>query len=144
MRLTSFTDYGLRALMRAAAEPARMFTTIEIATEFAISRDHLTKIVRALAKAGFIATQRGAAGGFRLARPPEAIVVGEVVRALEPDEPLAECFRKDGGACVMTPTCALRRPISKARDAFLNELDALTLAECAYPGARTAGSLSPP
>ena len=94
MRLTSFTDYGLRALMRLAGEPDRAFTTDEIATEFAISRHHLVKIVRDLAKFGFIKTQRGAGGGFRLARAPRSIKLGAVVRALEQKEALVECFRR--------------------------------------------------
>ena len=72
MRLTAFTDYGLRALMRLAGEPERLFTTEEIANELAISRNHLTKVVRELADAGFVATLRGSGGGFRLARPRSA------------------------------------------------------------------------
>ena len=72
MRLTSFTDFALRALMRLAGEPARSFATNEIASEFGISRNHLAKVVRDLADGGFIATQRGVGGGFSLARPPRA------------------------------------------------------------------------
>ena len=64
MRLTLFTDFALRALMRLAGEPARSFATNEIAAEFGISRNHLAKVVRDLADGGFIATQRGAGGGF--------------------------------------------------------------------------------
>ena len=97
MRLTLFTDFALRALMRLAGEPARSFATNEIAAEFGISRNHLAKVVRDLADGGFIATQRGAGGGFSLARPPQSITLGEVVRALE-GEALVECFRADGGA----------------------------------------------
>ena len=83
MRLTSFTDFALRALMRLAGEPTRSFATNEIAAEFGISRNHLAKVVRDLADGGFISTQRGAGGGFTLARPPQSITLGEVVRALE-------------------------------------------------------------
>ena len=92
MRLTSFTDFALRALMRLAGEPERSFATHEIAAEFCISRNHLAKVVRDLADGGFIATQRGAGGGFSLARPPQSVTLGEVVRALE-GEALVECFR---------------------------------------------------
>lgn len=133
MRLTSFTDYGLRALMRLAGEPERLFTTDEIAHEFQISRNHLTKVVRALAEAGFIATQRGASGGFRLAHAAEAISIGAVVRKLEDRHALVECFRADGGSCVLTPKCRLQRKLAAAERAFLTELDKTTLAECAYP-----------
>jgi Rrf2 family transcriptional regulator, nitric oxide-sensitive transcriptional repressor len=133
MRLTSFTDFALRALMRLAGEPARSFATHEIAAEFNISRNHLAKVVRDLAEAGFITTQRGAGGGFTLARPPGAITLGEVVRALEDRRALVECFRDDGGNCVLQPRCRLRVRLSAAREAFMRELDATTLAECAYP-----------
>jgi Rrf2 family nitric oxide-sensitive transcriptional repressor len=136
MRLTAFTDFGLRALMRLAGEPTRSFSTKEIATEFDISRNHLTKVVRDLADGGFVATQRGAGGGFRLARSPETITLGEVVRMLERRHAVAECFRDDGGACVLTPHCRLKSKLAQAREAFFRELDATTLAECAYPRAQ--------
>jgi Rrf2 family nitric oxide-sensitive transcriptional repressor len=132
MRLTSFTDFALRALMRLAGEPARSFATTEIAAEFRISRNHLAKVVRDLADGGFITTQRGVGGGFSLARPPQSITLGEVVRALE-GEALVECFRDDGGSCVLTPRCRLKARLAAAREAFMRELDSTTLAECAYP-----------
>ena len=132
MRLTSFTDFALRALMRLAGEPTRSFATNEIAAEFGISRNHLAKVVRDLAGFGFIATQRGAGGGFTLARPAETITLGEVVRALEDPQSLVACFRDDG-ACVLTPRCRLKSKLAAAREAFMRELDGTTLAECAYP-----------
>ena len=134
MRLTSFTDYGLRALMRLAGEPERSFTTDEIAREFRISRHHLIKIVATLANAGIVSTQRGAGGGLRLSRPASKISIGEVVRLLEANQALVECFRPDGGECVITPSCRLKKKLAIARDAFLRELDRSTLAECAYQG----------
>ena len=132
MRLTSFTDFALRALMRLAGEPGRSFATNEIAAEFGISRNHLAKVVRDLADSGFISTQRGVGGGFTLARPAQSITIGEVVRALE-GPPLVECFREDGGNCVLQPRCRLKARLAAAREAFMRELDATTLAECAYP-----------
>src|SRR4029453_19591407 len=110
MRLTSFTDFALRALMRLGGGPRRVFATREIAAEFGISRNHLAKVVRDLADGGFISTQRGVGGGFMLARPAQSITIGEVVRALE-GPPLAECFRGDGGNCVLNPRCRLREKL---------------------------------
>jgi len=132
MRLTSFTDFALRTLMRLAGEPERLFATNEIAAEFRISRNHLAKVVRDLADGGFITTQRGAGGGFSLARPPQSITLGEVVRAMEGPSALVECFREDGGDCVLTPRCRLKRRLAAAREAFMRELDATSLAECTY------------
>lgn len=133
MQLTSFTDFGLRALMRLAGDRDRTFTTTQIADEFGISRHHLTKVVRRLAQAGFIATRRGAGGGFRLSRAPEQITLGEAVRSLEDGHPLVECFRADGGHCALLPGCRLKGRLAQAREAFYRSLDATTLAECAYP-----------
>ena len=83
MRLTAFTDFALRALMRLAGEPDRSFATNEIAAEFGISRNHLAKVVRDLADSGFISTQRGVGGGFMLARSARSITIGEVLRYIE-------------------------------------------------------------
>lgn len=134
MRLTAFTDFALRALMRLAGEPGRSFSTSEIAAEFRISRHHLIKVVGDLAAAGFVTTQRGGRGGFRLARSAQTISLGEVVRALEARHALVECFRDDGGNCVLTPHCRLKKKLASAREAFLRELDRTPLADCAYPG----------
>lgn len=139
MRLTAFTDYGLRVLMRLAGAPDSSFTTDQIATEFEISRNHLTKVVHDLARAGYVRTQRGAGGGFRLAREPQSITLGEVVRFLEQRHAMVECFRSDGGTCALTPRCRLKSKLAAAREAFLKELDATTLRECAYLGKRQAG-----
>ena len=133
MRLTSFTDYGLRALMRLAGEPDRVFTTDEIAREFQISRNHLVKVVRELGEAGFVVTHRGVGGGFQLAKPAADISVGDVVRTLEKRQSLVECFREDGGDCVLLPRCRLKHRLASARKAFLAELDKSSLADCAYP-----------
>ncbi|MEZ5861093.1 MAG: Rrf2 family transcriptional regulator [Geminicoccaceae bacterium] len=76
--------------MRLAGSPGRVITTEALATELAVSRHHLTKVVRALGAAGFVSTARGAGGGFRLARPAGAITVGDVVRQLEGRHALVE------------------------------------------------------
>lgn len=133
MRLTAFTDYALRTLMRLASAPDRLFTTDEIATEFSISRNHLAKVVQDLSRSGYIKTQRGAGGGFQLVADASSLTIGDIVRSLELRYPLVECFRSDGGACVLKPQCRLKARLAAARDAFLAELDTTTLAECAYP-----------
>ena len=133
MRLTSFTDFGLRALMRLAQEPGRDQTVGGLAAELGLSRHHLNKVVQALAAGGFVVTRRGAGGGFRLARPAWAITLGEAVRCLEGTTALVECFRADGGSCSLTPGCRLKGRLAAARQAFLAELDRTPLAACAAP-----------
>ena len=134
MRLTAFTDFGLRLLMRLAGRPDTVLSTETVAREFAISRHHLQKVVQNLAAAGFVRTRRGAGGGVELARPAADIRLGEVVRALEQEQAMVECFRADGGECRLTPFCRLRGELARAEAAFLASLDRTTLAECAYGG----------
>lgn len=132
MRLTSFTDFGLRALMRLAAEPGQVFTTEDLAREFAVSRHHLTKVLQELAAAGLVRTQRGAGGGVLLAQPAEEIRIGEVVRRLERGQALVECFHQDGGHCPLMPGCRLRGVLAEAAEAFLEVLNRRSLADCTW------------
>jgi len=132
MRLTQFTDFGLRALMILAGQPRRSFTTGEIAMRAGVPRNHMVKIVRELAQAGFIKTRRGKGGGFMLARDARAISLGAVARRLETGSALVECFRADGGHCRLTCGCGLRRHLAQAQEAFFAALDAVPLADIAY------------
>jgi Rrf2 family transcriptional regulator, nitric oxide-sensitive transcriptional repressor len=131
MRLTSFTDFGLRALMRMASVPDRAFSTAELADEFALSRHHLTKIMAALAQAGIVTTRRGAGGGAMLARPAAQIRLGDIVRVLEDGQALVECFAVGGGACSITRCCRLKSRLQWAEAAFLADLDRSSLADVA-------------
>ena len=131
MRLTQFTDFGLRACMRMASEPDRAFSSAELADEFGISRNHLAKAIAALSAAGIVETRRGTGGGARLAGPAEDFSLGRVVEILERGNALVECFQENRGACVITPTCRLKGILARARRQFIAELDQYTLADCA-------------
>ncbi len=133
MRLTVFTDFGLRALMRMASDTNRAWNTSEIADEFGISRHHLTKTIAVLANAGIVETKRGGGGGAKLAQPAAQIKIGHVVKLLERDQALVECFQSTGNACTITPVCRLKGFLSQAEGAFLDALDGYTLADCILP-----------
>ena len=135
MRLTTFTDYGFRALMRMAGAPGRSFTTGELADEFGISRHHLTKIIQQLAAAGIVETRRGGGGGARLARDPGQITLGQILRVLEAGQALVECFGARDVRCTLLPGCRLRHELAEAEAAFLSRLDQSTLADIAWTGA---------
>jgi Rrf2 family nitric oxide-sensitive transcriptional repressor len=128
MRLTAYTDYSLRVLMRLALNPGELVTISEIAHAYRISEHHLMKVVHQLGVAGYIATVRGHGGGMRLARQPAQIVVGDVVRHTEPDLGLVDCFRASH-SCTIEPACALSGILGEALEAFLDVLDRHTLAD---------------
>lgn len=129
MRLTAFTDYGLRVLMYLAAAPERRATIGEIARAFGISENHLMKVVHALGKAGLLANVRGRGGGLALARPPHMINVGAVVRSTEGEAMPAECFDRESNTCDIVRVCRLRGVLAEAVDAFYAALDRHTLAD---------------
>jgi Rrf2 family nitric oxide-sensitive transcriptional repressor len=131
MRLTSFTDFGLRMLMRMAGDPARAFSTSELAEDLGLSRNHLAKIMQHLSRAGFIDTRRGGGGGAVLARPADQIRLGDIVRLLEEGQPLVECFGTDAGACSIDGRCRLKARLKSAEAAFLDHLNRSTLADIA-------------
>ncbi len=134
MRLTSFTDYGLRALMRIASEPGRGFSTADLAEEFGLSRHHLAKIVQRLVQGGILTTRRGGGGGATLARPAAEIRLGAVVRLLEAgSNGLVDCLSPGGPACTLDGCCGLKSRLRRAETAFMAELDRSTLADIALP-----------
>ncbi|MBN8995014.1 MAG: Rrf2 family transcriptional regulator [Rhizobiales bacterium] len=130
MRLTTFSDYALRALMYAAAAGDRLITIEETARAYDISRAHLMKVVNILTRTGYIKGVRGRSGGFTLAKRPQDINLGAVVRATEPDFALVECFAT-GNQCIITKRCRLPNVLNEALSAFINTLDRYTLADLA-------------
>lgn len=136
MRLTTFTDYGLRMLMRLASEPGRAFSTADLAEEFGLSRNHLAKIMQHLARAELVETRRGGGGGAVLARPADQIRLGAVIGLLEEGQPLVECFGAEIGNCSIERQCRLKARLRSAERAFLADLDRSTLADIALPAMR--------
>lgn len=131
MRLTYHTDYALRMLVYLAVNGGGPSRVADVAASYGISRNHLLKVALRLGRLGYLTTSRGRSGGIALARKPEDINLGEVVRLLEDDFDLVECMRLDGGNCAISPSCRLKGVVSKALDAFLSVFDAYSLAEIA-------------
>lgn len=131
MRLTLYTDYSLRVLLYLAYKEGEIVTISELADFYKVSRNHLVKVVHELGKNGYISTSRGKKGGIRLAKSPEDIVIGEVVRKTEPDFDLLECFNPEVDQCVITRVCKLKYILFEAQANFIKILDKYTLADAA-------------
>jgi Rrf2 family nitric oxide-sensitive transcriptional repressor len=128
MRLTNFSDYALRVLMYAAVQRDRLITIEETADIFGISRAHLMKVANQLTRAGYLKAIRGRSGGLQLAKRPDRIKLGDVLRTTEPDFALVECFTPDS-QCLITSSCGLRGVLKEALAAFIKTLDCYTLAD---------------
>ncbi|WP_119155329.1 Rrf2 family transcriptional regulator [Caldimonas tepidiphila] len=132
MKLTAFTDYSLRVLIYLAAQPGRRATIAEVAASFDVKENHLTKVVHALGKAGWLQNVRGKGGGMELARPAAEIVVGEVVRRTEDGDEPTGCFADSKGDCCITHLCRLQGVLREAVQAFYLVLDGYTLADLVH------------
>lgn len=131
MHLTQHTDFSLRVLMYLGAMESRLVTIDELADRLHIARSHLAKIVNRLSRLGYIATLRGKGGGMRLAHQPSEIVIGAVVRDTEPGTTLIDC---QSPPCSILGVCGLVGTLARAKAAFFEVLDGVTLADLVANG----------
>jgi Rrf2 family transcriptional regulator, nitric oxide-sensitive transcriptional repressor len=92
--------------------------------------------VQGLGRHGFVEVRPGRAGGVVLARSPGEISVGQVVRHMEPDFNVVECFDVKTNTCPITPACGLIGVLNEATRAFLSTLDKYTLEDLLRRGPR--------
>ena len=129
MQLTQFSDYSLRVLLYLTARSERWVPLPEISRAYGVSQNHMAKVAQLLLERGYVESLRGRTGGLRLAKPPNQINVGSVVRATEPHFDLVECFEAKTNTCPIDPVCGLKGALVSAQKAFLQELDRFTLAD---------------
>lgn len=129
MQLTIFTDYGLRSLMFLAAQPDRLCSVREIAEHYGISRNHLVKVVHRLAQLGYITSSKGKGGGIKLACDANKLKLGELVRKLEPNMQIVECFDQKTNTCKVISACRLKHFLHDANQAFVDTLNQHSLAD---------------
>lgn len=132
MKLTRFTDYSLRVLIYLGLKDNGRVTIREISDAYGISRNHLMKVVSLLTRMGYLDARRGPGGGIALARPPREIVIADVVRDMEDDLNLVECFC-DEGTCIIKPMCKLKSALNQALAAYLDTLEQYTLLDLLKP-----------
>lgn len=131
MKLSAYSDYAVRVLIQTALRSPQRVTVAEVAQTFGISRHHLVKVVHDLGRNGYLTTQRGIGGGFTLARAPETIRLGDIVRLCEETETVIDCRDGGGQSCRLYPACHLKGVLDEAAAAFFAVLDRYTLADLA-------------
>jgi Rrf2 family transcriptional regulator, nitric oxide-sensitive transcriptional repressor len=130
MQLTTYTDYALRVLIYLAMRQTQLATITELADFFSISRNHLVKVVHKLGVKGFIKTVRGKGGGICLARAPQDINIGVVVREFEGNFFMVECFNpQKQGHCAIQPTCGLTAVLHNALKQYMTVLNETSLSD---------------
>lgn len=138
MRLTNMSDYAVRLLIYLSEHRDRLCTIAEVARAYGISEPHLMKITHRLAQRGWIRTVRGKNGGMALAHEPGDIRLGDLIRDMENDLALVECMGTDNH-CILSGRCGLTAVVKEALQAFMDALNAHTLADVLplYPPSRS-------
>ena len=149
LKLTKKADYGLISLKYLALNSARGAASAkELAEAFRIPVPVLSKVLQKLVRAGFLVSEQGTNGGYRLARPASEITTLEVIRAIDGPIILTTCFTPQG-ACELTSQCSVREPLRRVHEGILNLLDSITISdlssdEASAPPAGRARAVSLP
>ena len=129
LRFSQSTDLAIHGLWALAClETGRFGLLSDIARRQNVSESYLSKVFQRLTHAGLTRAMRGKHGGYALARPPDEITVGDVVRAIDPEPPMYQCLAQER-CCEATQNCLLLRVFAAAEQQMYAVLDRVTLAD---------------
>lgn len=131
LRITKQSDYGIVLMtLFGGAEAGRVHSTRDLAASAKLPLPTVSKILKALARAGLLQSHRGVKGGYRLARDPARISVEEIIRALEGPIAITECI-EGGSDCEIEASCPVRTNWQRINGAVRDALAAIPLSEMA-------------
>lgn len=136
LQLTKRTEYGLIALVHMVDRAGEFVSVREIGDRYPVPRRLLAEVLKDLQRANLLESQRGALGGYQLARPADQIALSEVIAAIEGTPSLTSCETLGAatdGACEVESTCPIRSPIHRVRKHFWDLMQHTTLRSLASP-----------
>lgn len=132
LRLSKLTDYGIVVATCLGEAADELLAASEVATRTGVASPTVSKLLKRLTRAGLVSSERGAKGGYRLARPPADIAVAEVVSALEGPVALTECISSRGN-CEQESHCNVRANFQLINAAILDALERVSVADMIQP-----------
>lgn len=135
LKISKLTDYAILILGQMAHDAGHTHTAAGLAEATGVAPPTVSKILKALGKAGVLKSTRGAYGGYALAQPPERTSVAAVISALEGPIALTECEGERGG-CEQSPVCHARGSWDVINRAVRSALESVSLADMARPAAK--------
>lgn len=129
MQMTMYTDYSLRVLMYLAERPNKHTTVNDVVQFYEVSHNHMMKVVQNLSVCGYVNTTRGRKGGISLAKKPQNINIGAVIKRTEKTMDIVECFDPQSNDCVIRSTCKLQGILRNAKSSFMAVLNDFTVAD---------------
>ncbi len=132
LRVSRLTDYATLVMTCIAAHPAEVLSTAQIAEETHLELPTVSKLLKSLSHSALVESFRGVNGGYRLARPAEAISLAEIVEALEGPIGMTECGLADG-QCDREAQCGVRGSWQRINNVVDQALRAVSLADMLKP-----------
>lgn len=133
VRIGKLTDYGVLIMSHLASNPDEPQSAYELAGELKMPQPTVSKILKALAHAGLLQSQRGVKGGYHLSRSPAQISLIEIIDALEGPLALTEC-NLQAGLCEMECDCNMRKNWIDINALIRNTLAKIDLAQMSEQG----------
>jgi FeS assembly SUF system regulator len=131
LRIARLTDYGTVVLAHMAGAPTRIHTAAGIAQETRLGVATVSKLLKLLTRAGLLVSYRGAAGGYALARAPEAISAADILDALEGPVALTEC--STDMPCELESVCRVGSAWQRVNAGIRRALEAVSLHDLQSP-----------
>lgn len=132
LRLSKLTDYGTVLMTTLAQRQDVPHSAAELSEITHIALPTTSKLLKLLANASLVESQRGAHGGYRLARPATDISMADVIAALEGPIALTECSG-DHSQCGITAHCGVKGNWQVINQAIRRALDDVSLADMTHP-----------
>lgn len=137
MRISAKSQYGLRAMVYLAKFKDKISSLKEISEKEGVPFDYLEKIMSKLEKVSLVNSKKGAGGGYSLARSPQKITVGEIMRALEGKMALVKCVaeeKKERFSCPRKKICLTKNVWGKIQEIINSTLNSISLADLIKEG----------
>lgn len=132
LRLSKLGDYGTVIMAQLAHDPHRLFRAADIAARSGIGAPTVSKVLKRLVRNGLLVSQRGAHGGYALARAPGEISLAEIIDAVEGPLAMTECSAR-AGLCALERDCPARARWQAVNGVIRAALDGVRLSDFAHP-----------
>ena len=132
LRMSKLTDYGTLVLAQLATTSGQLSSAHQVATDTRLSLPTVSKLLKALVRAGLAVSERGARGGYALSRPADEISAAQIIDALEGPVAITECSSAYGN-CELEPSCLVGGAWQRINRNIRQALDDVSLADLRRP-----------
>ncbi|MBK8507106.1 MAG: SUF system Fe-S cluster assembly regulator [Candidatus Competibacteraceae bacterium] len=133
IRITREADYGILLMTYLAQTDGQAHSAAALAQQRRLPLPMVSKILKTLARAGLLVSQRGAQGGYSLARPPAAISAADIIGALEGPIAITECSGENHDGCSRLEHCEISGHWPRINQAIYTALQSINLLEMSRP-----------